>query len=67
MTVANSIGDAASALGKDAVKLAREGNDFAGLAVRAGLHPLASIAIMAAILPLEYAALKWLEDRSSQQ
>ncbi len=65
MTVANSIGYAAIAVGKDVVKLAREGNDFAGLAVRAGLHPIASIAIMAAILPLEYAALKWLENRSS--
>lgn len=65
MTVANSIAYAASAVGKDVVKLAREGNDFAGLAVRAGLHPLASVAIMASILPLEYAALKWLENRSN--
>lgn len=65
VTVANSIAYAASAVGKDVAKLAREGNDFAGLAVRAGLHPVASIAILAALLPLEYAALKWLENRSS--
>jgi hypothetical protein len=61
MTVVNSIAYAATAVGGDLAKLAREGNDFAGLAVRTGLHPLASIAIMAAILPLEYAALSYLE------
>lgn len=61
-TVANSIAYAASAVGKDVAKLALEGNDFAGLAVKAGIHPLVSIGIMAALLPLEYAALKYLED-----
>lgn len=65
MTVANSIAYAATAVGGDLAKLAAEGNDFANLGVRAGLHPLASIAIMAAILPLEYAALKYLENRNS--
>lgn len=41
--------------------LAARGNDFASLGLRAGLHPLASVAILASVLPLEYAALKWLE------
>lgn len=62
MTVLNSISYAASAVGKNVSELAKSGNDFAGIAVKAGIHPLASIAIMAAILPLEYAALKYLED-----
>ena len=61
LTVLNAIGYAATAVGGDLAKLAREGNDFASIAVRTGVPPLASIAIMAAILPLEYAALKFLE------
>lgn len=65
MTVVNDIAYAASAVGGDLVKLSREGHDFASLGVRAGLPPIASIAIMAAILPLEYMALKWLEDRQA--
>lgn len=63
MTVLNSIGYAATAVGGDLAKLAREGNDFASIAVRTGVPPLASIAIMAAMLPLEYAALKFLEKQ----
>ena len=65
MTVVNDIFYAASAVGKDMLSLSRTGHDFAGLAVRAGIHPIASIAIMASILPLEYLALKWLEERDS--
>lgn len=61
-TVINSIGYAASAVGKDLVKLSMEGNDFATLGVKAGIHPIVSIALMAALLPLEYAVLKYLED-----
>ena len=60
-TVANSIAYAATAVGKDVAKLAMEGNDFAGLAVRAGIPPIVSIGIMAALLPLEYAVLRYLE------
>jgi hypothetical protein len=63
MTVLNSIGYAATAVGGDLAKLAREGNDFANIAVRLGVPPLASIAVMAAILPLEYAALRFLEKQ----
>lgn len=62
LTVLNSIAYAATAVGKNVAELAKSGNDFAGIAVRAGVPPLASIAIMAAILPLEYAALKYLEN-----
>lgn len=61
MTVLNSISYAATAVGGDLAALARQGNDFASIAVRTGVPPLASIAIMAAILPLEYAALNYLE------
>lgn len=64
LTVLNSIAYAATAVGKNAVELAKSGNDFASLSVRAGIHPLASIAMMAAVLPLEYAALKYLESRN---
>lgn len=64
MTVVNDIAYAAKALGGDMVKKAAEGNDFASLGVRIGLHPIASMAIMASILPLEYLALKWLEGKS---
>lgn len=60
MSVINDIGYAATALGSNV----KPGNDFASLSTRIGLHPVASIAIMASILPLEYLALKWLEDRA---
>jgi hypothetical protein len=63
MTVLNSIGYAATAVGGDLAALSRQGNDFASIAVRTGVPPLASIAIMAAILPLEYAALRYLEKQ----
>lgn len=60
-SVVNDILYASSALGNVA-KAAATGNDFANIAVRTGLHPLASIAIMAAILPAEYLLLRYLEN-----
>ena len=66
MTVLNSILYAGSAIGGDMAALAAQGNDFASLGVRAGLHPIASVAILASILPLEYAALKWLEGNEKE-
>lgn len=63
MTLLNSVLYAGSALGGDLGALAAKGNDFATLAVKGGLHPLASMAILASIIPLEYAALKWTENR----
>ncbi len=64
MTVTNSIAYAASAVGKDFAQLASQGHDFANLAVRAGIHPIASIALMASVLPAQYAVMKYLENRS---
>ena len=66
MNVLNSISYAATAVGKDLGALARQGNDFASIAVRTGLPPIASIALMAAMLPLEYAALSYLERMDIQ-
>lgn len=66
MSVLNSISYASTAVGGDLVALAKEGNDFANLAVKAGIHPLASIAIMAAILPLQYAGMKYIESKLSE-
>ena len=63
MTVLNSISYAASAVGGDLAALAASGHDFASIAVRTGLHPLASIAIMASVLPLQYAAMNYLEKQ----
>ncbi len=63
MTLLNSVMYAGSALGGNLGALSSTGNDFATLAVKGGLHPLASMAILASIIPLEYAALKWLENR----
>lgn len=63
MTMLNSVLYAGSALTGDMSALAKEGNDFANLAVRVGLHPLASIAILGALLPLEYMALNHLEKK----
>jgi hypothetical protein len=63
MTVVNSLLYAGSAVGGNLAALSSTGNDFATLAVKGGLHPLASMAILASILPLEYAALKWLENK----
>lgn len=60
-TMLNDIFYAGSALGKDLPALARSGNDFASLGVNAGIHPLVSMGIMAAVLPLEYLALKGIE------
>lgn len=63
-TVLNSIGYAATALGKEGFQeLARQGNDFASLALRTGLHPIAAIGIMAAMLPIEYMVLRALDDK----
>lgn len=63
MTLLNSVLYAGSAIGGDLGALAAKGNDFATIAMKGGLHPLASMAILASIIPLEYAALKWLENR----
>ena len=67
MSVVNDIAYAGKALGGDMVKKAAAGNDFANMGVKLGLHPIASIAIMASIIPLEYLALKYLEDRGADQ
>ena len=41
--------------------LARTGHDFANLATTVGLHPVASVALLAALLPAEYLLLRQLE------
>lgn len=61
LTMANSILYAGSALTGSLPVLAKQGNDFAALAVSMGLHPVASIAILGAILPAEYLLLRQLE------
>lgn len=67
MTVLNSALYAGSAVGGDLAALAAKGNDFASLGVRIGLPPIASVAILASILPLEYAALRWLEGQGTEE
>jgi hypothetical protein len=66
MTIGNSVAYAASALGGDLAALSAKGNDFATIAVKGGLHPLASMAILASILPLQYAAMKWIENSGQE-
>lgn len=66
MTVLNSALYAGSAVGGDLMALAAKGNDFASIGVRAGIPPIASVAILASVLPLQYAAMKWLEDRAAE-
>lgn len=62
-SVFNSIAYAATALGSEGIPaLAAQGNDFAGLALKAGIHPLVSIGFLAAILPAEYLLLRALEN-----
>lgn len=61
MTMANSVLYAGSALFGNLPALAKQGNDFAALATSIGLHPIASIAILGALLPAEYLLLKTLE------
>lgn len=61
LTMANSVLYAGSALFGSLPALANQGNDFAALAVSIGLHPLASLAILGALLPAEYLLLKTLE------
>lgn len=63
MTMLNSVLYAGSALGKNLAQLSTTGNDFATIAVKGGLPPIASVAILASIIPLEYLALRWLEKR----
>ncbi len=54
-TVLNSISYAVTALGPEGIPtLAARGNDFAGMALNLGIHPLVSIGLMAALLPAEY-------------
>lgn len=61
-SILGRIGYAASALGSDGLKaLAAEGHDYAIMAVHGGLQPLAAIGILAAVLPAEYAVLRWLD------
>ncbi len=55
---------ASSAIGKDLVSLAASGHDFASLAIKGGISPLASAVILASLLPLEYAVLRTLEARN---
>lgn len=64
MTLTNSLLYAGSALGGDLAALSAKGNDFATIAVKGGLHPIASMAIIASVLPLQYAAMKWIENRA---
>ena len=47
--------------------LAAKGNYFASIRVRAGIPPIASVAILASVLPLQYVAMKWLEDRAENK
>ncbi|MBM3462969.1 MAG: hypothetical protein FJX76_12780 [Armatimonadetes bacterium] len=61
MTMLNDILYAGTALVGNAAALAAKGNDFASLAVHAGIPPIAAIAIMAAVLPAEYLLLRALE------
>ncbi|MBI3929219.1 MAG: hypothetical protein HY319_26980 [Armatimonadetes bacterium] len=56
-TMLNSVFYAASALGSAVTP----GNDFASLALNAGIHPLVSMGILAAVLPAEYLLLRTLE------
>lgn len=61
LTMANSVLYAGSALFGNLPALAKQGHDFAALAVTIGLPPLASVAILGALLPAEYLLLKSLE------
>lgn len=61
MTMLNDTLYAGSALFGSTVALAKTGNDFANLAVHAGIPPMVSVALMAAILPAEYLLLKGAE------
>lgn len=67
MTMVNSLFYAGSALGGDLAALSAKGNDFATIAVKGGLHPIASMAILASILPLQYAGMKLLESLGQEQ
>lgn len=56
---------AVSALGGEGVKtLAAQGHDYAIMATHGGLHPLVAAGLMAAVLPAEYAVLRWLDHRA---
>lgn len=57
MTMLNDVIYAASALGTAVAR----GNDFASLATFAGIHPLVSVAVLAAVLPAEYLVLRAIE------
>ena len=58
MNMLNDVLYAGSALGASTVALAKTGNDFANLAVHAGIPPVVSVAVLAALLPAEYLLLR---------
>lgn len=58
MTMLNDVLYAGSALGAGTIALAKTGNDFANLAVHAGIPPIVSVAVLAALLPAEYLLLR---------
>ncbi len=61
MTMLNSVMYAGSAVGANLGSLSATGNDFATIGVKAGIPPIASMAILASILPLQYVAMRALE------
>jgi hypothetical protein len=63
-TVLNSMLYAGTALKGSLPLLAKQGNDFAALATSIGLPPLASIALLGALLPAEYLLLRHLEKQA---
>lgn len=61
MTMLNSVMYASSAVGANIGALSSTGNDFATIGLKAGIPPIASMAILASILPLQYVAMRALE------
>lgn len=63
-TMLNSVLYAGTALSGNLAALAKQGNDFAALATSIGLPPVASIAILGALIPAEYMLLRHLEKQA---